>query len=59
LPAALLVAFRGYFIVVPRPLPATPPVVRRKCLIVAPGPLPAALRRPLQFAEAGSAATVP
>jgi hypothetical protein len=28
-------------------------------LAVVPGPLPAVLRRPLQFAKAGSAATLP
>ena len=43
---------------VPRPLPAAPLVVRRRYLIVVPGPLSAALRRSLQFAKAGSAATL-
>jgi hypothetical protein len=36
---------RRYLIVVPRPLPAAPLVVRRRHLIMVPRPLPAAPRR--------------
>jgi hypothetical protein len=40
LPAATLVVFRKYLIVVPRPLPAAPLVVRRRYLIVVHRTLP-------------------
>jgi len=47
-----------YLIVAPRPEPAAPLSVCGRYLAVAPGPLPTAPRRPLQFAKAGSAATL-
>ena len=41
--AAALVVLRRYFIA-PRPFPAAPLVVRRRCLIVVPMPMPEAPR---------------